>query len=128
MLKYGEPSGAAVTKKRFYPDFNVVQYWGADTDENDRADVIRIVIEVGTRESHSALISRTFKYLKQVGSRWRGRLLGLALIGEFACLIEWKSSNLWYFLYEEQFVSIFDSRFIEEMDKMRQFCYDDDDA
>lgn len=79
----------AVGDKRMYPDFCVDQFWGPDNDTNLNPDVIRIVVEVGSLSDGSIRKSKTkekieiqlHEYMELVGGRWRGRLLGLAILG-----------------------------------------------
>ncbi|KAJ3847510.1 hypothetical protein EV368DRAFT_69047 [Lentinula lateritia] len=86
---------------RLYPDFCIDQYWGADNDRNPRADVIRVIIEVGSKEtgsirkktSKNAIISQLRSYMQLAGpQRWQGRLLGVAMLGAEVFLLEMRDS------------------------------------
>ncbi|KAJ4472114.1 hypothetical protein J3R30DRAFT_3407621 [Lentinula aciculospora] len=89
--------GQAVTETRSYPDFCVDQYWGADDDSNLKADIIRIIVEVGSRmKSLSDPSSAQFfirqqleGYMEVVGpQRWEGSLLGVCSITKWKLFID----------------------------------------
>ena len=54
----------AVGQSRQYSDFYITQYWGADSDSNPKADVVRVVVEVGSlgEEGSKLFKPETAKY------------------------------------------------------------------
>ena len=91
-----------VTNARFYPDFDIDQYWGADDDTNKRSDIVRVVVEVASHKkdsphagnSHIEAVVQLQNYLETVGERWDQRLVGLAILGKEAYLMHLTREDL----------------------------------
>ncbi|KAJ3805282.1 MAG: hypothetical protein NXY57DRAFT_263424 [Lentinula lateritia] len=147
---HGQPVGHT----RLYPDFCIDQYWGADDDSNPRADVIRVIIEVGSEKTGS-IRGKTSKdeieaqleiYMLLAGpQRWEGRLLGVAMLGAEVLLLEMRddvgSNEAATLNFENDprqqpqpvfprkkspWIKMFDPRFEAEMDRMYQFSLAND--
>lgn len=118
--------GVAVTDTRYYPDFHVDQYFGADIDDNPEGDIARIVVELGSRNAHKLSVARQLtNYMDVIGPvRSRGCLLGIGLIGAEVLLLQKKSGESKR-LYEG-WISMFDPRFVEVLDGMLSYCKNDD--
>ncbi|KAJ3933856.1 MAG: hypothetical protein NXY57DRAFT_997146 [Lentinula lateritia] len=146
---HGQPVGDT----RLFPDFCIDQYWGADNDRNPRADVIRVIIEVGSKEtgsirkktSKNAIINQLRGYMQLAGpQRWQGRLLGVAMLGAEVFLLEMRDvsakeattlSSRKNPCHRPQpvlsskkspWIKMFDPRFEAEMERMYQFSLAND--
>ncbi|KAJ3839902.1 hypothetical protein F5878DRAFT_640803 [Lentinula raphanica] len=144
--------GQPVSGKYVYPDFCVNQYWGADDDSNPKADVIRIIMEAGSvgktstrdrakklenpnpklkEKTQSDMLVQLKAYMDLAGpQRWDGRLLGIAILGNEAYLLDLTdedSSNIRD--VTAGWISIFDPKFVEEVDWMYHYSieHDNDD-
>ena len=140
----------AVGPRRRYPDFCIDQYWGADANKNPKADIVRVVIEVGSlnegsiRESvtRSNVRIQLHQYMELVGpDRWHGRLLGIGMLGNRALLAKmWNdgtpsrtrspsndpSHAPQPVISGRRWISIFDPRFVAEIDSMYEYCMNHD--
>ncbi|KAJ4480984.1 hypothetical protein J3R30DRAFT_2385713 [Lentinula aciculospora] len=144
--------GQAVTKTRSYPDFCVDQYWGADDDSNFKADIIRVIVEVGSRTKSLGDISYTRVFIQQqlegymeaVGpQRWEGLLLGVCMLGSEVLLMrmaerdndnvdaDWNPSKdpsvSPQFVFTDsngnpEWISMFDARFDHQMENVYRYC------
>ncbi|CAL1697699.1 unnamed protein product [Somion occarium] len=115
-----DSQGVGVTDVRRYPDFIVCQYWGrGGIDNNNKWDVVRILIEVASKEEDNwALLRQVSDNLDRIGpERWRKRILGIAMIKNKACVLcNDPNSNKFRNLYG--WISIFDPRFVEEINRI----------
>jgi len=116
----------AVTDTQYYPDFHVDQYFGADIDSNPDRDLARIVLEVGSLGKNKLHVHRQLSnYMDVIGPiRSRGMLLGVGLVGNEVLLIH-RGDNGTKVLFGG-WISMFDPKFVSELDKMRSFCVNDD--
>jgi hypothetical protein len=105
-----------------------------------KCDIVRVVIEVGSllkaeslSDAQIVTAGNLIRYLKAVGNRAHGRLLGIGIVGNTACLVE-ISSDGWMKrgLDEastrelEEWFSLFDPRLPKALDDMVEFCETDD--
>jgi hypothetical protein len=89
-----------VTSKRLYPDFDIDQCY---SHQGTTCDVIRVVIEVGSLLKGATTqlldvaqvetLSSLKKYLKAVGNRAHGSLLGIAIVANTVCLVPFYSDG-----------------------------------
>ncbi|KAF9790429.1 hypothetical protein BJ322DRAFT_388797 [Thelephora terrestris] len=130
--------GVHVNQKRTYPDFCVDQYWGADNDRNPKSDILRIIIEIGSlgrRKGSKSKKGRKGKieaqllgYMNTAGTKWRGKLLGVGLLGNEACFIKRAKSDAGSKIKgtrgesRREWISIFDPKFYAELKAMYDYC------
>ncbi|EPQ52050.1 hypothetical protein GLOTRDRAFT_140513 [Gloeophyllum trabeum ATCC 11539] len=121
--------GVAVTKEKRYPDFNIDQYWGADTDENPHADIVRVVIEVGSSERDRWAVTRQLtEYVDWVGTRAHEKLLAVGLAGNKVIMYSINDDRISTRGRYGRWMSLFDPRalFVEELNRIRQMSMNAD--
>ena len=85
------------------------------------------MIEIGTTETADAVQRRVETYLDHVGSRWQTRVLGLAISrGEVMMIREPLPGKFHWTELNTEPISIFDPRFVEEVNSMRDWCLQND--
>jgi hypothetical protein len=129
-----------VTPKRLYPDFDIDQCYSY---RGHPYDVIRVVIEVGsylegptegpeTRISSAQIetAKSLLKYLKVVGNRAHGSLLGIGIVANTVCTVRidnngWLERGGKIRPRDLLWTSLFDPTFIQKVDSMLLFCKND---
>jgi len=139
--------GAAVGPRRRYPDFTIEQYWGADSDENPYGDVIRVIIEVGSKRKGNVKSHNTRQdieiqlddYIDCIGpDRWNGRLLGIGMLGSHVFMLrvgkdypvgsvpESSQDVPHKMLGKGVWISMFNPKFVAELDSMYKYSMECD--
>lgn len=121
--------GVAVTNERRYPDFNIDQYWGADSDDNPHADIIRVVIEVGSSVQDCWAVSAHLEeYIDWVGTRFHEKLLAVGLAGNQVIMYSINDDRMSTRGRYGRWMSLFDPRalFVEELNRVRQMSMNAD--
>ncbi|KAJ6607145.1 hypothetical protein B0H10DRAFT_1956495 [Mycena sp. CBHHK59/15] len=117
--------GAAVTETKRYPDFTICQYWGADSDENPRGDVIRVISEIGTNERDKDTVIRKLEmYLIIAGAiRFDTHLLGIGQVKNEVFLIENvpNTARVRFRKVFQDWISIFSDDFVHHVNTIRDF-------
>lgn len=140
----------AVGTRRYYPDFTIEQFWGADSDENPKADVVRVIVEVASvlegpikgSATYSKVELQLEHYMLTLGpSRWEGQLLGIGILGNQVYMLKMRSDNTVGPVEDpmedprylprpvidgDEWISMFDYRFVEELDFMHGYCMSHD--
>ncbi|KAJ6538625.1 hypothetical protein B0H10DRAFT_2254389, partial [Mycena sp. CBHHK59/15] len=120
------PAGVGVTDNRTYPDFTICQFFGADAD-GTAADMIRVVYEIGSTSADKRRIYRQLEgYLHSITPmRFDGWLLGVAQIQNEVFLMKNTTLNTADFtpLFPTGWISLFDQRFVDELNQIRDLSY-----
>ncbi|CAA7268222.1 unnamed protein product [Cyclocybe aegerita] len=122
-----DSQGVSVTDEKKYPDFTICQYWGPDLDINPKADIIRVIIEVGSDERMLWQVYRkTVIYLEWAGKRWHGEVLGIAIVKNRVSLIRNNPTGGGFYMLYDGWISIFDRRFVEELNRIHRYSIEAD--
>jgi hypothetical protein len=114
---YTSSLGVGVTKVVKYPDFTVCQFWGPGVD-NHKPDVIRVLIEVGSKKENKWDVARqVLRNLILVGTRFHDEILGVAIVQNEVALLRNQPNGDFGVLYNE-FISLFDQRFVTELNRI----------
>lgn len=120
-----------VDGSRTYPDFTICQFFGADADGTS-PDIIRVVYEIGTTSTISEkdrVIRQLRDYLDNVTiDRFDTHLLGVAQIQNEVYLFKNTPNTETFYPVYLQWISIFDPRFVNELNVIRNFSYTRDVA
>ncbi|KAF7333888.1 hypothetical protein MSAN_02401400 [Mycena sanguinolenta] len=122
--------GTAVDQDRQYPDFTVCQFFGADSD-NTPGDVVRVVYEIGTKTdplSKLEVLRQLRTYLQAITARrcdeW---LLGVGQVGNEVYLFSNQRSSTFLSAYPNiDWISLFDHRFTDQLNQIRDLGYAND--
>lgn len=126
------PSDELVTDTRLYPDFDIDQCYSVG---GLTCDVIRIVLEVGSSlegnisAAHDLVELSLRRYLRAVGNRAHGRLLGIGIVANEVCLVDirneaegWMDRHLEISAGSLEWFSLFDQKFVQALNDMKEFC------
>lgn len=115
-----------VDGSRTYPDFTVCQFFGADADGTS-PDVIRVVYEIGTTSTSSEkerVMRQLRGYVETVTEdRFDINLLGVAQIQNEVYLFKNIANTEIFNPVFPHWISIFDARFVNELNAIRDFSY-----
>ena len=66
--------------------------------------------------------------MDQAGNRWRGRILGIGMMGNEVYLVQKVTDNQeLHELFNGEWISMFDHRFVEELNSMHEFSINSDE-